>query len=380
MHDDEREERLVPRVNSMGDESLDIALRAAAVLARRGPASGGVGVARAVDAARAASASLPTESVPEADPAQLAGDVVAAARAAAAAAAANIGLGAAAAGSSSEGAPPADPDAAKRAAAAAFAESIRKRPRWGQGSSALVDAPVRDPGKERQALAVSQLKDKLAAFRKDRGIEELGPTSKHSLKLFVPEKEDWMREPRNWVGIFIGRDGKNKKRFEEEVPGARIFIRGEGTQLRGAKKVSEDDVEAMHVYLEADSQDALDAARVNVLATLNPKRDSSALTLFDEKQLVNAALEKTTDKEECAFCGKPGHHHSKCPTRKTKFTMSGIKCAACGSTGHTAKDCKGDRSNVVNMASANRGPGPSVFEDKDFAAFEAELLKRAGGS
>ena len=82
--------------------------------------------------------------------------------------------------------------------------------------------------------------------------------------------------------------------------------------------------------------------------------DPTALALFDEAQLVTAALQKTTKTEECAFCGKPGHHHSKCPKRRTTFTMAAIKCAACGSTGHTARDCKGDRSNVVNMTGAVR--------------------------
>ena len=35
----------------------------------------------------------------------------------------------------------------------------------------LVDAPVRDAGKEQQRLVVSQLPDQLAAFRAARGVE-----------------------------------------------------------------------------------------------------------------------------------------------------------------------------------------------------------------
>ena len=407
---------------------MEDALRAAATLARRGNEGrvDRVGIAEAVAAARAASASiirqnestaaaqsaLPPPSAVAAQPTPSV-DVLAAARNAAAAVAASMSLGGAAASAAGDAAapPPLDADAAKRAAAAAFAESIRKRPRWGDGSSALVDAPAPpDPGKERQALVVSQLQDKLAAFRKDRGVDApAAPGAILTLKLYVPDKAPGMQFPRNWVGIFIGRDGVNKKRFEAEVPGVRIFVRGEGTQLRGSKPLEDnrrgkpkdtgkgkgkgkgggkggggrggaddddDDVEALHVLLEADNQEALDTARVRVLAELNPKRESSALMLYDEQQLATLAMEKTTDSEECAFCGKPGHHHSKCPQRTSTFKMTSIVCAACGCGGHTAKDCKGDRSNIVNIAGHTKGPKPSGFEDADFAAFEAELLRR----
>ena len=114
---------------------------------------------------------------------------------------------------------------------------------------------------------------------------------------------------------------------------------------------------------------------------IDPPDKSSALTLFEEGQLEKCAEQKTTNSEECAFCGKPGHHHSKCPKRKSTFSMSGVFCSACGSGGHTARDCKGDRSGVVKRHTPGGGLGinnPSVFEDDDFAAFSAELSYRGG--
>ena len=277
--------------------------------------------------------------------------------------------------------PPSE-EARKRDAAAAFADSLqqRKNSRWGGSTEiAATAAPGVDPGKERQALMVSQLSDKLAAFRRDRGADgpaDAGP--KRSIKLFVPEKDPTARFEKNWVAVFIGRDGINKQRFEAEHPGVRLFVRGEGTQLRGAKP-KEDEVEAMHVLLEAEDQGALDKARVTVLAMLNPTQGSSALTLFDAGQIASLAEEKTTSKEECAFCGKPGHHHSKCPKRKSTFTMSGVKCATCGSNAHTSRDCRADRSMLASAAgSSGSGLTPSVFEDADWGAFEEELKKRSG--
>ena len=44
--------------------------------------------------------------------------------------------------------------------------------------------------------------------------------------------------------------------------------------------------------------------------------------------------------------------------------MSGVVCSACGNGGHTSRDCKGDRSGIVNKHTPNGGLGlgnPSVF-------------------
>ena len=79
------------------------------------------------------------------------------------------------------------------------------------------------------------------------------------------------------------------------------------------------------VLIEADNQESLDKARIAVMALIMPP-DPTALALYDEAQLVTAALQKTTKTEECAFCGKTGHAHAQCPKRKTKFTMAGA-CA-----------------------------------------------------
>ena len=105
-------------------------------------------------------------------------------------------------------------------------------------------------------------------------------------------------------------------------------------------------------------------------------RTDVLLMLFDEGQLTAAALEKTTNSEECAFCGKPGHHHSKCPKRTSTFKMAGVWCSGCGASGHSLRDCKGDKSNVVkltpnvgSLANATKGE----FEDEEFAAFQRSI-------
>lgn len=76
------------------------------------------------------------------------------------------------------------------------------------------------------------------------------------------------------------------------------------------------------VLIEAENEEALDKARVAVMALIMPA-DPSALALYDETQLAGLALQKTTRSEECAFCGKTGHAHAQCPKRRSKFTMAG---------------------------------------------------------
>ena len=329
--------------------------------------------ARKAAAASSAAAAAPSTSTPL--PSDTAAAGVEAAKRMAAQLAQKLAQGG---GASSSAAPPpaaADADAAKRAAAAAFAAKIgaAKRPRWGDGPSALAERTAPTEGKAKQALMVSQLSDSLALFRKDRGTE-VATATKLTLKLPVPEPPEG-RQPPNWIGIFIGREGINRARFEKET-GARIFLRGRGTSLRGSEKVAEEDQEPMYVLIEAETQDALDAGRVDVLARLDPKQQSSSLILYDAQQIATAALEKTTDSEECAFCGKPGHHHSKCPKRTSTFKMAGVWCSGCGASGHSLRDCKGDKSNVVkltpnvgSLANATKGE----FEDDEFAAFQRSI-------
>ena len=94
-----------------------------------------------------------------------------------------------------------------------------------------------------------------------------------TLKLYVPEKPDYLREPKNWVGILIGREGINRKRLQQST-GADLYLRGRGTELRGQTKLSDqvdkrgrlteagEAMEEMHVILEADTDEQLEAARV----------------------------------------------------------------------------------------------------------------------
>ncbi|EOD32789.1 hypothetical protein EMIHUDRAFT_230380 [Emiliania huxleyi CCMP1516] len=228
----------------------------------------------------------------------------------------------------------------------------------------------------RQAIAVSELSSKLAAFRKDRGVETQGLAVTHSVRIDIPEVAEANRfNPeggfeRNWVAILIGKEGINKRRFEAET-GATLYLRGKGTRLRhdGPKEIKKagrgqyrvedkEDAEPMHVLLEADTEEKLSR-----LGILEPKGESTSLALYDDTQLTKLAMAKTE-----------GHHHSVCPNRRTTFQMAGVRCSVCGSAGHSARDCKGDRSGAVKLVPTSAAP--STLADADYAAFLSELDSR----
>jgi len=103
------------------------------------------------------------------------------------------------------------------------------------------------------------------------------------------------------VGLLIGRDGINRKRLQQST-GATLYLRGRGTELRGQTKLSEqvdkrgrlteagEAMEEMHVLLEADTDEQIEAARVQVMMIIDPPDKSSALTLFQEGQLETCAV------------------------------------------------------------------------------------------
>ena len=80
--------------------------------------------------------------------------------------------------------------------------------------------------------------------------------SKLIKKLYIPEKQ---YPGYNFVGHIIGRRGSTQKRMEKET-GAKILVRGKGYSRRTPSRMKASDKEDLHVRIEADNQDSLDAA------------------------------------------------------------------------------------------------------------------------
>ncbi|KAG5607330.1 hypothetical protein H5410_028822 [Solanum commersonii] len=130
----------------------------------------------------------------------------------------------------------------------------------------------------------------------------------------------------------------------EKETGAKIVIRGKGSikegrfQQKGNLKHDPAENEDLHVLVEADTQESLEAAAAMLEKLLQPVDE--VLNEHKRQQLRElAALNGTIrDEEFCRLCGEPGHRQYACPSRTTTF-KSDVLCKICGDGGHPTIDC-----------------------------------------
>ncbi|KAJ8772338.1 hypothetical protein K2173_027515 [Erythroxylum novogranatense] len=189
--------------------------------------------------------------------------------------------------------------------------------------------------KERQEI-ISQIIKKNPAFKPPADYRP----PKLQKKLYIPMKE---YPGYNFIGLIIGPRGNTQKRMERET-GAKIVIRGKGSVKEGRLQQKRDlkpdpsENEDLHVLVEAETQEGLDAAAGMVEKLLQPVDE--VLNEHKRQQLRElAALNGTIrDEEFCRLCGEPGHRQYACPSRTTTF-KSDVLCKICGDGGHPTIDC-----------------------------------------
>ena len=189
--------------------------------------------------------------------------------------------------------------------------------------------------KERQEI-IAQIIKRNPAFKPPADYRP----PKLNKKLYIPMKE---YPGYNFIGLIIGPRGNTQKRMEKET-GAKIVIRGKGSVKEGRLQQKRDlkpdpsENEDLHVLVEADTQEALDAAAGMVEKLLQPVDE--VLNEHKRQQLRElAALNGTIrDEEYCRLCGEPGHRQYACPSRTSTF-KSDVLCKICGDGGHPTIDC-----------------------------------------
>ena len=189
--------------------------------------------------------------------------------------------------------------------------------------------------KERQEI-ISQIIKRNPAFKPPADYRP----PKLQKKLYIPMKE---YPGYNFIGLIIGPRGNTQKRMERET-GAKIVIRGKGSVKEGRLQQKRDlkpdpsENEDLHVLVEADTQEALDAAAGMVEKLLQPVDE--VLNEHKRQQLRELATLNGTirDEEYCRLCGEPGHRQYACPSRTTTF-KSDVLCKICGDGGHPTIDC-----------------------------------------
>ncbi|KAF5743608.1 branchpoint-bridging protein [Tripterygium wilfordii] len=189
--------------------------------------------------------------------------------------------------------------------------------------------------KERQEI-ISKIIKKNPAFKPPADYRP----PKLQEKLYIPMKEF---PGYNFIGLIIGPRGNTQKRMERET-GGKIVIRGKGSVKEGRLQQKRDlkpdpsENEDLHVLVEADTQESLDAAVGMVKKLLQPVDE--VLNEHKRQQLRElAALNGTIrDEEYCRLCGEPGHRQYACPSRTSTF-KSDVLCKICGDGGHPTIDC-----------------------------------------
>ncbi|XP_010442612.1 PREDICTED: branchpoint-bridging protein [Camelina sativa] len=189
--------------------------------------------------------------------------------------------------------------------------------------------------RERQEI-IAQIIKKNPAFKPPADYRP----PKLQKKLFIPMKEF---PGYNFIGLIIGPRGNTQKRMERET-GAKIVIRGKGSVKEGRHQQKKDmkydpsENEDLHVLVEADTQDALEAAAGMVEKLLQPVDE--VLNEHKRQQLRELATLNGTirDEEFCRLCGEPGHRQYACPSRTNTF-KSDVLCKICGDGGHPTIDC-----------------------------------------
>ncbi|KAJ0826104.1 putative transcription factor interactor and regulator CCHC(Zn) family [Helianthus annuus] len=189
--------------------------------------------------------------------------------------------------------------------------------------------------RERQEI-ISQIIKRNPAFKPPADYRP----PKLQKKLYIPMKE---YPGYNFIGLIIGPRGNTQKRMEKET-GAKIVIRGKGSVKEGRfgqkrdLKFDPSENEDLHVLVEAETQEGLDAAAGMVEKLLHPVDEG--LNEHKRQQLRElAALNGTIrDDEYCRLCGEPGHRQFACPSKLSTF-KSDVLCKICGDGGHPTIDC-----------------------------------------
>ncbi|XP_058083691.1 splicing factor-like protein 1 [Magnolia sinica] len=184
----------------------------------------------------------------------------------------------------------------------------------------------------------------------------MNPTFKHPpnykprkfyKKLYIPQKE---YPGYNFIGLIIGPRGNTQKRLEKES-GARILIRGKGSVKEGKAhhrrdmKPDPSENEDLHVLVEADNKESLDAAVGMVEKLLVPVDEVT-------NEHKTAQLKELAELNVvCKTCGELGHRQHTCPSRNSTYSS--------GATADCPSMASGPGSKMVSLHHSYLGGRPA---------------------
>ncbi|KAK4792075.1 hypothetical protein SAY86_022510 [Trapa natans] len=216
------------------------------------------------------------------------------------------------------------------------------------------EARVRQKLIQKRQYLISRLIKKQPTF----ATPEHNKSPKLCKKLYVPVKQ---YPGYNFAGLIIGPRGNTQKRMEKET-GAKISLRGSGSFSRGKHACENDD---MHVHIEADNADSLDAASRMVEKLLIPIDDG--MNPHKQAQLKELSELKQTFEEQNKFytCGALEH-----PSQVGPHHLFSYPCALSDITDIDSTKDNGD----IKMSGLSGGKG-TLYVSQLPGSVDDHLLK-----
>mmetsp|Transcript_45014 Transcript_45014/g.104204 ORF Transcript_45014/g.104204 Transcript_45014/m.104204 type:complete len:661 (-) Transcript_45014:55-2037(-) len=143
-----------------------------------------------------------------------------------------------------------------------------------------------------------------------------------------------------FTGVIIGARGINHKHLQERT-GCMIFVRGK--EMGDSHQSAEEAAMPMHVHIEGDTEDQIEAAEKVIKPLLNPETPEFEYARTHGMSQLAKVNGFTVSRSEhrCGVCGALGHLGFECPeTESYAYKMANVKCTICGDKGHVASDCK----------------------------------------
>ncbi|WOK94857.1 hypothetical protein Cni_G03562 [Canna indica] len=204
---------------------------------------------------------------------------------------------------------------------------------------------IRKKLRKRRENIISQLMKRNPAFAP---IPDNKPPVLYK-KLYIPVKE---YSDYNFIGLIIGPQGNTQKRMEMET-GAKISLRGKGFIKQGSDlrykngRHASHEEEDLHVYIEAVTQESLDAAvRLveKLLVPVDEEMNNHKQAQLRELAVLRGTLrnssgniQKTipTASYPCDICGSVMHPTVACPLTASNPRTNKGELANVGSTGES---------------------------------------------
>eukprot|EP01113_Clastostelium_recurvatum_P023889 TRINITY_DN2850_c0_g1_i6.p2 TRINITY_DN2850_c0_g1~~TRINITY_DN2850_c0_g1_i6.p2 ORF type:complete len:494 (-),score=107.92 TRINITY_DN2850_c0_g1_i6:129-1610(-) len=190
-------------------------------------------------------------------------------------------------------------------------------------------------------------------------LDYKAPPRVRSAKLYIPQSQF---PEYNFIGLIIGPRGNTQKRLEKET-GAKISVRGRGSHKEGKRsKTGEGDDEELHVFLQADTQEALDkgvAVIKEILVPVDETTNEHKRMQLRELAEINGTL------RDPSLLADPN-----APPQTWK--PADVQCSICHEVSHITRDCPLRGKGVV--------PSADSKTDADYMNFLEELGAASGSS